>query len=177
MHTSFTPCRNSRLVAIHHLGPWQEHILIQRWEDMVDVFQSPELVNQLIEESGWVMRQLLGGRQPIPSQVKGGSYQELPGATHWGELSCDALLLAMAADDREQVWLMMVKRWLKNGWPMVTWRWLMGWWMVANLTVDRSPQWATHRFGAWQPIVFEEEGSPNKCWVCFCPAGAFPCVS
>ena len=28
----------------------KEHILIRRWEDMVDMFGSPELVNQLIEE-------------------------------------------------------------------------------------------------------------------------------
>ena len=36
--------------------PGQEHILIQRWEDMVDVFQSPELVNQLIEDEPSILR-------------------------------------------------------------------------------------------------------------------------
>ena len=30
--------------------PAQEHVLIRRWEDMVDIFGSPELVNQLIED-------------------------------------------------------------------------------------------------------------------------------
>lgn len=29
----------------------EEHILIRRWEDMVDMFQSPELVNQLVEDA------------------------------------------------------------------------------------------------------------------------------
>lgn len=34
----------------------EEHILIQRWDDMVDVFQSPELVNQLIEDEPSILR-------------------------------------------------------------------------------------------------------------------------
>lgn len=37
-------------------GHGQEHILIQRWEDIVDVFQSPELVNQLIEDEPSILR-------------------------------------------------------------------------------------------------------------------------
>lgn len=38
------------------VGHGQEHILIQRWEDIVDVFQSPELVNQLIEDEPSILR-------------------------------------------------------------------------------------------------------------------------
>ena len=34
----------------------EEHLLIRRWEDMVDVFQSPELVNQLIEDEPSILR-------------------------------------------------------------------------------------------------------------------------
>mmetsp|Transcript_27349 Transcript_27349/g.63682 ORF Transcript_27349/g.63682 Transcript_27349/m.63682 type:complete len:448 (-) Transcript_27349:195-1538(-) len=34
----------------------EEHILIRRWEDMVDIFGSPELVNQLIEDEPSIMR-------------------------------------------------------------------------------------------------------------------------
>ena len=59
-HVSF---QGSLYISPNHAGffcfsllPWfdsnlQEHLLIRRWEDMVDVFQSPELVNQLIEDS------------------------------------------------------------------------------------------------------------------------------
>ncbi|CAE7461731.1 HYDIN [Symbiodinium sp. CCMP2592] len=34
----------------------EEHILIRRWEDMVDIFESPELVNQLIEDEPSILR-------------------------------------------------------------------------------------------------------------------------
>ncbi|CAK9097734.1 Hydrocephalus-inducing protein (Protein Hy-3) [Durusdinium trenchii] len=34
----------------------EEHILIRRWEDIVDFFQSPELVNQLIEDEPSILR-------------------------------------------------------------------------------------------------------------------------
>ncbi|CAE7232356.1 HYDIN [Symbiodinium sp. CCMP2456] len=34
----------------------EEHILIRRWEDMVDIFGSPELVNQLIEDEPSILR-------------------------------------------------------------------------------------------------------------------------